>query len=146
MKFYESYTDENNNKKIMKCIRDYLNGNETQQFYCEKHDVNYHAFKRHWAKFKESHKEQIREIIAKKECSGGAKDNIKDNKVNKYLGNSETKIFKKQKEEQNMNFGINIGGDKNKAEYKFERTPSNVKVADPKSFFGIDGIFGDKKN
>ena len=62
---YESYTDLDNLAKIHKCIEDYLKGNKTQEYYCQKHDVNYHAFKRYWSKYKNQNKEEMKKLKLK---------------------------------------------------------------------------------
>jgi hypothetical protein len=141
-KLYESYIDEDNNKKLMKCIKDYLNGNETQLYYCEKHDVNYHAFKRHWSKYKDKHKEELKQIMAKKE----EKINNKDNKQPKYDTTSDNKVFKKQKKQYDDKTSENIkinkthnGGNNllynDDTNQKYERTGSKTNLASAKIFF-----------
>jgi hypothetical protein len=151
-RYYESYIDEDNNKKLMKCIKDYLNGNETQLYYCEKHDVNYHAFKRHFAKYKDKHSEEMKQIVNNKK----EKNSNKDNKIQKYestnnkppkydmynnkLPNYDTstdKVFKKHNKQNDVkstdymvdNHNNSHGGN----HPKYERVDS--KISDAGKFF-----------
>lgn len=143
-RLYESYIDEDNNKKLMKCIKDYLNGNETQLYYCEKHDVNYHAFKRHFAKYKDKHKEELKQIMVKKE----EKMNIKDHKPPKYDIGHDNKVFKKPNKQDDNRLSESVkthkihngGGNNDDGNQKYERTGSKNTMLDPKKFFNLDSL------
>jgi transposase-like protein len=148
--------DEENNKKVMKCVRDYVNGNETQQFYCQKHDVNLHAFKRFWAKYKESHKEEIRQAQAKKEAKAQQRElklsSVSENNVfQKRTELRKTKDSDKRSDnrikKRDMNGGNNqyINNMKHnetyeKPEIEFKRTASGVRVVDPTKYFNVNGL------
>lgn len=137
-RLYESYSDEDTAKKMAKCIKDYLNGTETQTYYCNKHDVKLSAFKRYWAKYKDKNQDNLREMKDKLLN----KNSNKDNKTPKYdkppkYDTSSDKIFKKQKNNEDAKSTEYMVDNHNKVsggnQVKYERT--NSKLADAGSFF-----------
>lgn len=129
-RLYESYFDEDTARKMAKCIKDYLNGTETQVFYCNKHDVKLSAFKRYWAKYKDKNKDNLRELKDKL---------LNKNKDSNFPKNDSTSdgFLKKQKKHDNVkgldsiieNYNNVSGGNP----IKYEKT--NSKIVDAGSFF-----------
>ncbi len=143
-KLYESYADDENVKKMMKCIKEYLNGNETQIYYCKKHDVKLSAFKRYWAKYKDKNHDNLKEM--KERLLN--KNSDKDHKLPKYDTSSDNKVFKKPKKQDDIRQSENIkihkthngGANNDDTNQKYERTGSKNTMLDPKKFFNLDGL------
>jgi hypothetical protein len=131
-RLYESYADEETSKKLAKCIKDYLNGTETQIYYCNKHNIKLSAFKRYWAKYKDKNKDNLREMKEKLLNKSTYIDD-KSNKLPIYDSSAE-KIFKKQikqNDSKSSEYANNMGGG---TQQKIGKT--NSGVVDAKSFFG----------
>ncbi len=119
-RLYFSYSNDFNKENMIECIKYYLNNDETQLACCQKYNINYHAFKRYYEKYKNFHKDEIKKIQTKQ-------------------------IQTKQIQPKNNNLQVNpiiINNHDEQSRHcvKSNNTNKKSKISNPKDFFNISEL------
>jgi hypothetical protein len=101
MKIYKTYENAN----LYECMNAYINGNESQKYYCDKYNICIRTFMNYWK-------------IQKNNIIGGGKidkNKLPQSKEQKQVFKEQKQVFKeqKQKQEDGLKFMKNMKGGRN---------------------------------